>query len=190
MPPELPPLATPSSTASAKPPSAAASGSAAPSSPRPELEWKAPEAWRFLGSPSMGSTKAHYYALEEATGGGPPEHVNVYVTQVATANGSTPGERVHDLVQHEGETFTRVTSKEVTTRDVSGHPLTVVELAGTRREAASENETVERPDRAQIAVLVPAKVPYRIVIGGRRDLVERCRGSFFEFVDSLRLHED
>jgi hypothetical protein len=173
--------------------SATSTGSAAPSggpvvTPTPELEWRIPEGWRFLGAPSHGPTRGHFYALEEPSENGVHEHVDVYVVHQVATRGATVEERLQDAILHEGDGFAKVDSKEVTSRVAGGRTLTIVELRGTRREAAANDLTVELPNRVQVSALIPTdRFPIRVAMDGRRDLVERCRGPFFQFVDSVRV---
>lgn len=192
MPPELPPpppTGTTTAKASARDASAPApSARRGPAAAVPELAelaelaWTAPPEWRFLGQPSIGPVRAHFYAAEEGR-----EHVDVYVVHQIATRGANSDERLRDAVARESEGFARVDHKDVTTRTAGGRTVTVVELRGVRRETTAEDRVAEVPDRVQVAALIPTDgAPIRVAMDGRPDLVQRSRDSFFAFVDGLK----
>ena len=187
MPPELPPPPSPTGTTTAKA-SARDASAPAPSARRglpaavPELSWTAPPEWRFLGQPSIGPVRAHFYAAEDGR-----EHVDVYVVHQIATRGANSDERLRDAVARESDGFARVDHKDVTTRTAGGRTVTVVELRGVRRETTAEDRVAEVPDRVQVAALIPTDgAPIRVAMDGRPDLVQRSRDSFFAFVDALK----
>lgn len=185
MPPELPPMPAPSSTEHAAPKSDAAKPATAndAAAATAELSWTMPPAWRFLGSPSLGPVRAHFYAAEDG-----PEHVDVYVVQQIAARGKDADERLRDAVARETEGFAKVESKDVTTRASGDRTLTVVEIRGVRREPSEGRKVKELPNRLQVTALVRTTgAPFRIAMDGRPDLVERSRDDFFRFVDTMKI---
>lgn len=186
MPPELPPMPAPSSTSTAR----AATKDAGPPSKMKiasyggdfaELSWTTPPGWRFLGAPSLGPVRAHFFALEDGD-----ERVDVYITHLVATRGATPEARLKDAIERESDGFARVESKDVTHRPWQKQTASVVEIHGVRREQGENGTVKELPGRTQLSVLIPTGgVPLRVGLDGRRDLVERVRDDFLMFTDAL-----
>lgn len=176
--------------------SAASASSAAPATRpmdgREELAWTAPPAWRFYGAPIMSAEKGHFVAFPQRGDGG-YEQVDIYVSLYRPTRGATPEEWADDALSRETDVFSRIDKQSVDVKPLpDGLRAVLVDVRGVMRQSIPvsprEDKTVERPDRSRVVALVPTTgSPYRVVMYGRTELVERARDDFWQFVASLHV---
>ena len=172
----------------------AASPDEAPTPRDMALTWTVPDGWRPYPVEADSPMKAHFTPIDERTPAGDRQVVHVYVIQNLAAEGATADERFRDAEQKESEPFAEITEQHRQTRRVAGLELVLLEISGTMKELhkppGAALELLENPGHRQITALVPAPdYPYRVVVFGPQDLVERVRDDFMILVDSLRLAE-
>ncbi len=177
---------------SASAPVASAAPPTRPMDGREELAWTVPADWRFYGAPIMSAEKGHFVAYPQRGDGG-YEQVDIYVSLYRPTHGATPEEWADDALARETDVFSRVDKQSIDVRPLpDGRRAVLVEVRGVLRQSIPvsprEDKTVERPDRSRVIALVPtAGSPYRVVMYGRTELVERARDDFWSFVTSLHV---
>jgi hypothetical protein len=159
---------------------------------REDLAWTVPADWRFYGAPIMSTEKGHFVAFPQWGDGG-YEQVDIYVSLFRPTHGTTPEEWADDALARETDVFSRVDKQSVDVKPLpDGRRAVLVDVRGILRQSIPvsprEDKTVERPDRSRVIALVPTTgPPYRVVMYGRAELVERAREDFWQFVTSLHV---
>jgi hypothetical protein len=180
-----------SATAQAPAPSGSVRVRTLPAGPTGEnLTWEKPDDWRFYGAPVMGTMKGHFVVYPGTFDGG-FEQVDIYVSLYRPEKGATPEEWAAGAVARESDVFSHVDRSNVDVQTLGGLRAAIVLVKGTMRESipvgpTHEYKTLELKDHARLIALVQTKgSPYRVVMTGRADLVERAHDDFLHFVGSL-----